>query len=257
MSEPSDLPETLAARLAQVRALTPARLFAGRAGSSYRTETMLELRADHAAAVDAVHAGFDLGRDLGPEFVARWGLIEVATRATTRAEYLRRPDLGRSLDEASLSVVRTLPQGADVQVVIGDGLSVTAVVAQVPTLLPLLLEGAAARGLTVGRPFFVRNARVGVLNDIGPAVGARVVVLLVGERPGLATAESLSAYLAYRPGPGQTDADRNLVSNIHARGTPPAEASARVLALVAAMIRGETSGVALKEGEPESLDDGR
>lgn len=257
MSEPPNLPDILAARLARVRALTPARLFAGRAGSSYRTETMLELRADHAAAVDAVHAEFDLSHDLGADFVARWGLLEVVTRATTRAEYLRRPDLGRSLDPASLDAVRRLPHGADLQVVIGDGLSVTAVVAQVPALLPLLFEGAAARGLTVGRPFFVRNARVGVLNDIGPVVAAKVVVLLVGERPGLATADSLSAYLAYRPGPGRTDADRNLVSNIHARGTPPAEASARVLALVAAMIRRETSGVALKEGDPKPLNDGR
>jgi ethanolamine ammonia-lyase small subunit len=134
-----------------------------------------------------------------------------------------------------------------VQVVIGDGLSVAAVAAQVPLLLPLLAEGAARLGRSFGRPFVVRHCRVGVLNDVGELLGPEVVVLLIGERPGLATAESLSAYLAYRPRQGNTDAQRNLISNVHARGVPPEAAAARVLALAEKMRALGASGVAVKE----------
>src|SRR5205085_5669628 len=130
---------------------------------------------------------------------------------------------------------RECPPGADLQIVVGDGLSAAAVRAQVPALLPLLAEGARQRGWGVGRPFFIRYCRVGVLNDVGELLSPAVVVLLIGERPGLATAESLSAYLAYRPRPGHTDAMRNLISNIHARGVPPEAAAPRLLALVEKM----------------------
>jgi ethanolamine ammonia-lyase small subunit len=129
------------------------------------------------------------------------------------------------------------------------------VAAQVPALLPLLDDEARRRGWSFGRPFFVRRCRVGVLNDVGELLDPAVVVLLIGERPGLATAESLSAYLAYRPRPGDTDARRNLISNIHARGVGPAEAAARIAALADRMRRLETSGVTVKE-ELSSLEDG-
>ena len=138
---------------------------------------------------------------------------------------------------SAVEALRACPAGADIQVAIGDGLSATAVVAQVPALLPLLAEGAERLGLRFGRPFFIRNCRVGVLNDIGRLLDPAVVVLLIGERPGLATAESLSAYLAYRPRPGQNDAHRNLISNIHARGTSPSEAAERILRLAGQMIQ--------------------
>ena len=118
-----------------------------------------------------------------------------------------------------------LPAGADLQVAIADGLSAAAVRAQVPALLPMIAAEAARRGWRFGRPFFVRHGRVGVLNDIGELLDPAVVVLLIGERPGLATAESLSAYMAYRPRAGHDDARRNLISNIHARGVPPDEAA--------------------------------
>jgi ethanolamine ammonia-lyase small subunit len=234
-----------------VRARTPARVLVGRAGPAYRTATQLELRQDHAAAVDAVHAELDLERDFGREFLERWGLFEVQTRARNKSEYLMRPDLGRRLDEAARAAVTAqCPLGADLQVVIGDGLSVAAVVAQVPALLPLLADQARLRGWTFGRPFVVRHCRVGVLNDVGEWLDPAVVVLLIGERPGLATAESLSAYLAYRPRPGHTDAQRNLISNIHARGVPPEAATRRVLALAAKMRALATSGVTVKEDVP-------
>jgi ethanolamine ammonia-lyase small subunit len=220
----------------------------GRAGPAYRTATQLALRRDHAAALDAVHADVGLAHDFAAEFVERHRLFEVATRATTKAEYLMRPDLGRRLDDAAREeVIRQCPRGADLQVAIGDGLSAAAVVRQVPALLPLLEAGAAKLGWTFGRPFLVRHCRVGVLNDVGDLLDPAVVVLLIGERPGLVTAESLSAYMAHRPRPGDTDANRNLISNIHARGVSLEEAARRVVALAAKMRTLGTSGVAVKE----------
>src|SRR5262249_8783441 len=121
---------------------------------------------------------------------------------------------------------------------------------QVPRLLPLLLAQAHERGWSVGPAFFVRHARVGLLNEVGELIDPGVGVLLIGERPGLATAESLSAYMAYRPRPGDTDAKRNLISNIHDRGLPPAEAAPRILALAEQMRRAGASGVAIKEELP-------
>jgi ethanolamine ammonia-lyase small subunit len=243
----SGLPDVLAA----VRARTPARLLVGRAGPAYRTTTALELRHDHAAAVDAVHAELDLSHDLGADLIEHWGLFEVRSQARDKAEYLMRPDLGRCLDEAAREAVRQqCPAGADVQVVIGDGLSVAAVAAQVPALLPLLEAETTRRGWTFGRPFAVRYCRVGVLNDVGELLDPAVVMLLIGERPGLATAESLSAYLAYRPRQGHSDAQRNLISNIHARGVPPQAAAPRVLALADKMRHLQLSGVAVKEELP-------
>src|SRR5262245_34890938 len=180
------LPEVSPGRLVEmVRARTPARILVGRTGPAYRTATQLELRQDHAAAVDEVRAELDLARDFGPEFVVRWGLFEVQTRARDKAEYLLRPDLGRRLDDAARAeVVRPCPAGSDLQVVIGDGLSVAAVATQVPPLLPLLEEGARQRGWGFGRPFVVRHCRVGILNDIGELLDPAAVVLLIGERPG-------------------------------------------------------------------------
>jgi ethanolamine ammonia-lyase small subunit len=235
----------------RLRERTPARVLVGRAGPAYRTATQLELRQDHAAALDAVHAELDLQRDFGPEFVARWQLFEVRTRAATKTEYLMRPDWGRRFaEEGRAEVVQNCPVGADVQVVVSDGLSAAAVVAQVPALLPLLHERGESLGLRLGRPFFVRHCRVGILNEVGELLDAEVVVLLIGERPGLATAESLSAYLAYRPRPGDTDARRNLISNIHARGVLPDQAARRILALVEKMRREQSSGIAVKEDLP-------
>jgi ethanolamine ammonia-lyase small subunit len=234
--------------LAAIRARTPARILVGRAGPSYRTATQLELRRDHAAALDAVHAEVEIERDLGIDLVQRFQLFEVRTRAASKEEYLLRPDLGRRLNDAARQLIRKeCPAGRVLQVAIGDGLSAAAVAAQVPALLPRLDEEARQRGWSVGRPFFIRHCRVGVLNDIGDILDPEVVVLLIGERPGLATAEGLSAYLAYRPRPGHTDAQRNLISNIHTRGVGHDEAARRILALAEQMRRRQLSGVAVKE----------
>jgi ethanolamine ammonia-lyase small subunit len=238
--------------LETIRLRTPARVLAGRAGTSYRTPTLLGLRQDHAAARDAVWAEVDLARDFGADLVERYALFEVRTRAESKEQYLLRPDLGRRLGEAGRAAVSAnCPAGIGLQVVLGDGLSAAAVAARVPHLLPKLDEAARGGGWRVGRPFFVRYCRVGVMNDVGDVLDPEVVVLLIGERPGLATAESLSAYMAYRPRPGHTDAQRNLISNIHSRGVSDAEAITRVLALADQMRRRKVSGVAVKEERPD------
>jgi len=234
----------------KIRARTPARLLVGRAGGGYRTATQLELREAHAAARDAVRDELDLRSAFGAAFVERWKLFELRTQAHSKDDYLLRPDLGRQFDGLSWTQLKTqAAEGIEIQMAIGDGLSVPAVAAQVPALLPLLSDGAKSRGWKLGRPFVIHHCRVGILNEIGEVLDPRVVVLLIGERPGLATTESLSAYMAYRPRRAHSDADRNLISNIHARGLSPQDAAERVLTLAAWMMKAEKSGVTLREGD--------
>ncbi len=249
MNDPASIiPIESSELLRAIRARTPARILVGRAGPSYRTVTQLELRRDHAAALDAVHAEIEMERDLGDDLLRQFRLFEVCTRAESKEQYLLRPDLGRRLDDAARETIRLeCPAGCVLQVVIGDGLSAAAVAAQVPGLLPRLAEEVDRRGWSFGRPFVIRHCRVGVLNDIGDILDPEIVVLLIGERPGLATAESLSAYLAYRPRNGHSDAQRNLISNIHARGVGHEDAARRIMALAEQMRRLKTSGVAVKE----------
>jgi ethanolamine ammonia-lyase small subunit len=243
----ADFPEALR----KIRERTPARILLGRAGAAYRTSTQLDLREAHAAARDAVRAELDLETVFGVVFMKQWNLFEVCTEARSKEEYLLQPDLGRRLDEASRrELARRCSRENDIQIAIGDGLSVTAVAAQVPSLLPLLHEGARARGWTVGNPFVIRHCRVGVLNEIGDLLAPKVAVLLIGERPGLATAESLSAYMAYRPGGAHTDANRNLISNIHSRRLKPQAAADRILNLAAQMLAVRTSGFSIREQLP-------
>lgn len=234
--------------LGAARARTPARVFRGRLDGGYTTASALALRADHAAARDAVHAALDLeGPELSP-VVAEHDVLSLDSAAEDHREHLLRPDLGRRLSDASRTLVREQgTHGAGLQVIIGDGLSAAAVHAQVPALLAPLLEGAGARGWSVGRPLAVRHCRVGMLNDIGELLACELAVLLVGERPGLATAKSLSAYVALRPRSGHTDADRNLISNIHDGGTAPADGCRRLLALLDAIRAADRSGVTVKE----------
>jgi len=247
-----DCPEMIWSELVRrVHARTPARLLAGRAGAAYRTQTQLELRKAHAAARDAVRAELDLERDFGTAFIERWKLFEVSTRATSKGEYLLRPDLGRCFSESSRAdLIQRMSRSNDLQIAIGDGLSVTAVSKQVPRLSELLYEHSQERGWRTGPPFVIRHCRVGILNDIGALLAPRVAVLLIGERPGLATAESLSAYLAYQPQKDHTDANRNLVSNIHSRGVSISDAAVRIINLATRMMTEGTSGCQLREESP-------
>lgn len=240
----ADFPETLR----KIRERTPARILAGRAGAAYRTSTQLELREAHAAARDGVRAELDLGTAFDAAFIKKWNLFEVSTEARSKEEYLLQPDMGRRLNETSRQELASrCSRETDIQLAVGDGLSVTAVAAQVPSLLPSLHDGARARGWTIGDPFVIRHCRVGILNDIGELLAPKVAVLLIGERPGLATAESLSAYMAFRPDKTHTDANRNLISNIHARGLKSQAAADRILDLAAQMMALRISGYSIRE----------
>jgi ethanolamine ammonia-lyase small subunit len=247
LGQSNDLSELLK----KVRARTPARLLVGRTGAAYRTSTLMELREAHADARDAVRAELNLLQDLGEDFIRNWNLFEVCSRAASKDEYLLRPDLGRVLNAASRSeVIRRCAKSHDLQLVIGDGLSVTAVTMQIPQLLPLLSEGAKARDWSFGQVFAIRHCRVGIINEIGGLLNPKVAILLIGERPGLATAESLSSYMAYRPNASDTDANRNLISNIHSRGVGPERAAQRILDLAALMLKTQMSGFQLREDLP-------
>jgi ethanolamine ammonia-lyase small subunit len=235
----------------QVRLRTPARLLAGRSGGAYLTTTQLELRAAHAAARDAVRSEFNLEQHLGVDLITRFELFEVSSAARSKDEYLLRPNLGRQFSGGSREIlIRQSVKEATLQIAIGDGLSTAAVAVQVPALLPLLMTGAKDRGWAVGRPFAIRFCRVGILNEIGTLLCPEVALLLIGERPGLATAESLSAYVAFRPTSSHTDADRNLISNIHQRGVSPGEAATRILNLAGRMMLLKSSGVRVREELP-------
>ena len=243
----------------RIRARTAARLLAGRAGAAYRTATQLELREAHAAARDAVRAEMDLGAIFSASFLEQWKLFQVSTQAASKDEFLLRPHLGRRFAEgARAQILKRCAKGKDLQIAIGDGLSVPAVAAQVPRLVPLVCQSATSRGWTVGQPFVIRYCRVGILNEIGELLASKVVVLLIGERPGLATAASLSAYMAYLANSHHSDANRNLISNIHARGLGPEDAADRIVQLAELMISARTSGCNLRiddskptRGEPD------
>jgi ethanolamine ammonia-lyase small subunit len=234
----------------RLRTVTPARLLLGRNGAALPTAAALTLRADHAAARDAVTAELDFAappwRDLGA--------VAVETCAAGKSAYLRRPDLGRRLSDSSRAkIAAAVAADQDLQIAVGDGLSVRAVERQVPRLLPLLIDGARARGWRIGRPVLITHCRVGVLNDLGTLLRPRVAVLLIGERPGLSTAESLSAYLAYRPDASHTDANRNVISNIHGHGVAVEDAARRILAWAQLFMTLKLSGASVKEPDADAL----
>jgi ethanolamine ammonia-lyase small subunit len=234
--------------------MTPARVFTGNIGGAYSTSTLLGLVADQAVARHAVKLPLDLTQPGVAELIERYGVYEVRSAAPDLATHLADPTRGRRLSDKARETVRTASsprlRSPSLQLVIGDGLSAAAVHAQVPALLPCLIAGARERGWQLGRPFAVRFCRVGALGDVGALTGADVVVLLIGERPGLGTSESLSAYLEWRPDPAHTDADRNVISNIHARGLQTEPAAARILALVEAIFAAGASGIAVHAAEP-------
>ena len=222
---------------------TPARLGSGRAGPRYRTLTMLRFRADHAAAQDSVFS------QVPEDFAARNGMAEVRTRCRDKDEYLTRPDRGRIFDEETAGKIRQLlPQAPPVQIVIGDGLSSAAITANAMDCLGAIRDGLKLRGIDPGTPIFVRYCRVGAGDAIGSITGCRLVCMLVGERPGLVTDKSMSAYLTYAPRTGVSESSRTVVSNIHAQGTPAVEAGAHIAELMGLILEKKVSGVGLEAG---------
>jgi ethanolamine ammonia-lyase small subunit len=216
---PAPKPQSPAALRRAIEA-TPARIATGRVGTRYKTSDYITLRAEHAVALDAVKS------TIPDEFAATLGLIPCRTRAQTHREFLLHPELGRRLDDDSQKRLEEQgTRGADVVVVVGDGLSALATLAQVPTLLPALTTALEAQGFRVGKPVFVRHCRIGVQDEIGVLLAAKSTIILVGERPGLGTGDSLSIYTAFRPRLGQDNAEKNCISNVRPLGFPPAEAA--------------------------------
>ena len=225
---------------AKLKAKTPARLGSGKAGPRYKTLTMLRFRADHAAAQDAVFS------QVPEEFAKENGLIPVQTLCTDKDEYLTRPDKGRTFGESMAKVIReTMPKAPQVQIVVGDGLSSAAVMANAMDCMAAIRDGLKARNIDTGKALFVRYCRVGAGDAIGDLTGCQVVCMLVGERPGLVTDKSMSAYITYKPHTGVSESSRTVVSNIHAQGTPAVEAGAHIAELIEMILKKQVSGVGL------------
>ena len=219
---------------------TPARLGSGRAGPRYKTLTMLRFRADHAAAQDAVFS------QIPEDFGEKNGLVSVQTRCKSKDEYLTRPDFGRTFDEENKQKIRTAIQGNPrVQLVIGDGLSSAAILANAMDCAAAIRDGLKLKGIDLGKGIFVRYCRVGAGDAVGDVTGCEVVCVLVGERPGLVTDKSMSAYITYKPHTGSLESERTVVSNIHAQGTPAVEAGAHVAELIDTILKKKVSGVGL------------
>ena len=219
---------------------TPARLGSGKAGPRYKTLTMLRFRADHAAAQDAVFS------QVPEDFAQKNGMVEVQTRCHDKDEYLTRPDHGRCFDEENQKKIRAAIHGTPrVQIVVGDGLSSAAITANAMDCMESLKEGLKLKGIDPGTPIFVRYCRVGAGDAIGDVTGCELVCMLVGERPGLVTDKSMSAYITYKPRTGVSESARTVVSNIHAQGTPAVEAGAHIAGLIEMILRKQVSGVGL------------
>ena len=225
---------------ARLKAKTPARLGSGRAGSRYRTLTMLRFRADHAAAQDAVFS------QVPEDFAAQNGLTELQTCCSGKEEYLTRPDKGRMFDEDNKRKLRAAVAGTPrVQLVIGDGLSSAAILANAMDCAKAIRDGLKLRGIETEAPVFVRYCRVGAGDAVGDVTGCELVCVLVGERPGLVTDKSMSCYITYQPHTGVSESSRTVVSNIHAQGTPAVEAGAHVAELIDTILKKKVSGVGL------------
>lgn len=239
VENPADGPAFLA-----LKAKTPARLGVGRAGPRYKTVTMLRFRADHAAAQDSVFS------EIGPEFAQQNGLVPVKTCCESKEQYLTRPDLGRRFDQENSAIIqKSLPSKPRVQLVIGDGLSSAAILANAMDCAKAITQGLKTYGIDLGPTLYVEFCRVGAGDFVGDLTGCEVVCMLVGERPGLVTAESMSCYITYHPHTGIPESKRTVVSNIHRQGTPAVEAGAHIAQLLNTILEKKASGVDLLRGD--------
>lgn len=233
-------------KFAALKLHTPARLGSGRAGPRYKTLTMLRFRADHAAAQDSVFS------QVREDFAEKNGMVALQTRCQSKDEYLTRPDLGRVFDEENQEKLRrAVPTAPRVQIVVGDGLSSAAIEHNAMDCLAAIRDGLKLRGIDPGTPVFVRYCRVGAGDAVGDVTDCELVCVLVGERPGLVTDKSMSAYLTYHPRTGVSESARTVVSNIHPQGTPAVEAGAHIAQLIETILKRKVSGVGL-HGEAAS-----
>ena len=216
---------------------TSARIGVWRAGDRPLTETILRFRADHALAVDSVFSSVD------ENLVKELNLVSLKTKVKDKDEHLTRPDLGRDLDEESYAALKTCEKNIQIQVIISDGLSSKAIEANIKDVLKAFMQGLAVHNIKVGTPVFVKYGRVGTMDVIGQELNAEAAIMFVGERPGLITAESMSAYMVYNPRRGLQESERTVVSNIHKGGTPPVEAGAHIATLMKRILEAKASGV--------------
>ena len=232
-----------------LRRFTQARIALGRAGHAVPTQALLDFQLAHAQARDAVQLPWNIDafagqlRDIGEE------TLILQTPVSSRSEYLRRPDFGRVLTEESrIRLCNFKARGVDVALIVSNGLSSTAVERRGIALLQTILEGLRVRQFRIAPICLVANGRVALLDDIGSVLDARVAVIVIGERPGLSAADSLGIYLGYAPKQGNTDAERNCISNIHPpEGLSYESATRKLLYLIEESIRRGFSGVALKD----------
>ncbi|WP_369802747.1 ethanolamine ammonia-lyase subunit EutC [Sporosarcina sp. P16b] len=231
-------------KLAEYRKKTPARIGVGRAGSRPKTKTWLQFRLDHAAAVDAVYG------EVRDDLLEQLGLFQVQSKVSDKEEYIRRPDLGRKLsDEARALIQERCKKSPVVQIVASNGLSAKAIEENLEDVYLSLQQSLNNLNIDMGTTFYVDKGRVAVMDDIGELLQPDVVVMLIGERPGLVSAESLSAYICYKPRHGTIEADRMVISNIHKGGIPPVEAGAFLGTVIQKILKYEASGVSLVQKE--------
>lgn len=222
----------------KVRAITPARIGIGRTGTRMTTKEYLDFRIDHAAAQDAVFKG------VSEEFLKEMKLPVLQSRSESMDDYLMNLDSGRRLDQASKDWAEAnLAKNKQVQIIVSDGLSSTGIEANIPDLLPALIQGLNVKNISIGEPIFIKRSRVWIQDEVASIVNCDVVISLIGERPGLATSKSISAYLIYRPNQDTVEADRTVISNIHDGGIPPVEAGAYLADLLANVLKHKASGV--------------
>jgi ethanolamine ammonia-lyase small subunit len=233
-----------------LRRHTSARIAIGRAGASLPTGQWLEFSLAHAAARDAVHSVLDPDRLEADLRALHVDVIRLTTRAPDRLTYLQRPDLGRRLSEPSAAALASVTSGVDLSISVGDGLSALAAQRHVPGLLALLLPLVRSSGFSLAPLTMIEQARVAAQDEVGHLLRARAALILLGERPGLGSPDSLGAYLVYAPRPGRTDAERNCVSNIRPDGLPLDDAAATIHYLVTQSFRRQLSGIHLKDNRP-------
>jgi len=225
----------------ELKQFAPCRLGIGKAGARYKTLPQLMFRAAHSAAQDAVF------NDVDQDFIDQMGLFTIQTRCDSKDTFLTRPDLGRRLSEEAVATIKEkCKMNPQVQIYVSDGLSSAAIKANIKDVLQSLIQGLESNGISVGTPFFLKYGRVGAMDEVSELTGADATCVLIGERPGLITATSMSAYMAYKGTIGMPESRRTVVSNIHSAGTIPAEAGAHVAEILKKILETKSSGTELK-----------
>lgn len=238
---------------AKIRQMTSARIGIGRSGGSLTTAQILDFDLAHARAKDAVNLEFnalefmtDLQSQLNTiDSGLSWLILQ--SEALDKPTYLKRPDYGRRLNPSSVKELCNINQHHDLVIVISDGLSAQAATAQSPGVLKAWLPYLISSGIKVGPILVIPHARVGIVDHIGEILRPRAALIMLGERPGLATPESLGAYFTFKPCAGRTDADRNCISNIHSSGMEPGQAAQQLHSILLESLRLNLGGVALSE----------